>query len=126
MMFGWQLVATCALVTVGCAPAADGPPETPAQEVPSEPSADPGSEAAKTTAPDCDALIDSYLAERARLNTCETDSDCSEIWPGMCPHGPYYVHREADVPQIWAMVDGRALPGLPPDRLWLFAIIALP
>ncbi|MES1928722.1 TRAP transporter, 4TM/12TM fusion protein [Salinisphaera dokdonensis CL-ES53] len=29
-------------------------------------------------------------------------------------------------PQIWALVDGRTLPGLPPDRLWLFAIIALP
>ena len=29
-------------------------------------------------------------------------------------------------PQIWALVDGRPLPGLPTDRLWLFAIIAVP
>jgi TRAP transporter 4TM/12TM fusion protein len=28
-------------------------------------------------------------------------------------------------PQIWALVDARALPNMPPDRLWLFAIIAL-
>lgn len=29
-------------------------------------------------------------------------------------------------PQLMALIDGRALPGLPSSRLWLFAIIALP
>ena len=29
-------------------------------------------------------------------------------------------------PQILALIDGRAMPGLPASRLWLFAIIALP
>jgi len=46
---------------------------------------------------DCDARIADYLTERAALSTCEQDSDCAEMWPGLCPHGPYYVHRDADV-----------------------------
>ncbi|MBN1771815.1 MAG: hypothetical protein JXB32_11170 [Deltaproteobacteria bacterium] len=51
----------------------------------------------------CAALEARYLSVRASLNRCERDDDCAEIWPGLCPHGPHYVHREADVPGLFAV-----------------------
>jgi hypothetical protein len=45
----------------------------------------------------CGQQITDYLAQRAELSGCNSDSDCAEMWPGLCPHGPYYIHRDADV-----------------------------
>lgn len=58
---------------------------------------------AKKPAGKCDERIADYLAARAELGTCEQDSDCAEMWPGLCPHGPYYTHREGDVAPVLAM-----------------------
>jgi hypothetical protein len=55
-----------------------------------------------TKTDDCDTRIAAYLEQRAALSTCEHDSDCAEMWPGLCPHGPYYVHRDADVASVLA------------------------
>jgi hypothetical protein len=52
---------------------------------------------------DCGSLHARYLAVRASLDRCERDGDCAEIWPGLCPHGPHYVHRESDVPGLSAI-----------------------
>jgi hypothetical protein len=51
----------------------------------------------------CGQQIADYLAARGKLSHCETDSDCAEMWPGLCPHGPYYIHRDADVGPIVAL-----------------------
>jgi hypothetical protein len=48
----------------------------------------------------CDDQIADYLAKRKQLSRCETDSDCAEMWPGLCPHGPYYIHRDADIADV--------------------------
>jgi hypothetical protein len=48
----------------------------------------------------CEPPIGDYLAERAKLSHCEADSDCAEMWPGLCPYGPYYIHRDADIAPI--------------------------
>src|SRR5690606_41557879 len=61
------------------------------------------SESGKSPKDDCDAAVDGYLARRKALDHCERDSDCAEIWPGLCPHGPYYIHREAEVEAVWAI-----------------------
>lgn len=45
----------------------------------------------------CGQQITDYLAKRAEVSGCNSDSDCAEMWPGLCPHGPYYIHRDADV-----------------------------
>lgn len=51
---------------------------------------------------DCEGLRTDYLAKRAAASRCEQDSDCAEMWPGLCPAGPYYVNRTADVAPIVA------------------------
>jgi hypothetical protein len=38
-----------------------------------------------------------YVAERAKLNRCKQDNDCAEMWPGYCPYGPYYIHRQSNL-----------------------------
>jgi hypothetical protein len=43
---------------------------------------------------ECDVEIAEYLLSRSAANDCRRDEDCAEIWPGLCPHGPYYVNRE--------------------------------
>jgi hypothetical protein len=48
----------------------------------------------------CEQQIAEYLAEREQLNRCEEDSDCSELWPGLCPHGPHYIHRDSDIEAV--------------------------
>ncbi|MFO7567563.1 MAG: hypothetical protein R6X02_33270 [Enhygromyxa sp.] len=62
-------------------------------------------ESARAPSPDdpCDQRVATYLAEREQLSRCETDSDCAEIWPGLCPHGPYYIHRDADIRAVIAL-----------------------
>lgn len=50
--------------------------------------------------PDCDALVAEYLSVRAELNHCQGHSVCAEIWPGLCPHGPYYIHFESDLSEL--------------------------
>jgi hypothetical protein len=50
----------------------------------------------------CDDQIADYLSKREQLSRCETDSDCAEMWPGLCPHGPYYIHRDADITNVLA------------------------
>ncbi|MEM6996471.1 MAG: hypothetical protein AAF721_38560 [Myxococcota bacterium] len=84
---------------VGCA-SADPPSQaasapTKAQARPLPPSHDGGGADASDAA--CEASSARYLELRAGLDRCERDSDCAEIWPGVCPHGPYYIHREADL-----------------------------
>jgi hypothetical protein len=51
---------------------------------------------------DCEGMLADYLAARAALSTCAQDSDCAEMWPGLCPHGPYYIDRAADVAPVIA------------------------
>lgn len=50
----------------------------------------------------CEQPMATYLAERSKLNYCEEDDDCAEL-PGCCPHGPYYIHREADIEPVLAL-----------------------
>jgi hypothetical protein len=49
----------------------------------------------------CGQQIADYLSAREKLSHCEADSDCAEMWPGLCPHGPYYIHRDADVGAVF-------------------------
>ena len=71
--------------------------------------AESGGEGASPTEPMTEAACAEAFAEyrelRASLNHCEIDSDCAEIWPGVCPHGPYYIDRGADVSELFALVD---------------------
>ncbi|MFO0633577.1 MAG: hypothetical protein U0168_12065 [Nannocystaceae bacterium] len=81
------------------APAASPPARARADAPPVKP---PGpSEAAPPTP--CPERIAGYLAARAELGTCTRDSDCAQLWPGLCPHGPYYVHREREIAAVVAM-----------------------
>lgn len=89
--------AATAVVEAGAA--ADGPS---AAEAADGPAAAPGL-AADIPAGDCGALTARYLSVRASFDHCERDGDCAELWPGLCPHGPHYVHREADVPGLFAI-----------------------
>jgi hypothetical protein len=80
-------------------------PSSPEREPPAEsieaPPEQAGPERAPPSAGDaCGQQITEYLSKRAELSRCEADSDCSEMWPGLCPHGPYYIHRDADVGPI--------------------------
>jgi len=45
---------------------------------------------------ECERLERRYLQLRSAQNRCERDSECAEIHPGLCPHGPYYVHVDAE------------------------------
>lgn len=51
---------------------------------------------------DCASAIDAHLATRIGMNRCARDSDCGEIGPGLCPHGPYYVDRDGDPSDVLA------------------------
>jgi hypothetical protein len=100
------------LLVVGCTAGERG---TPSPELPSlrsprsttpdprAPDPEPGPDAQALDAEQCRALIDEYLAARVRLNACRSDNDCAEIWPGLCPHGPYFIDREADPAPVWAL-----------------------
>jgi len=87
------------LLLIACT-SSNGDPSTPAE---AHAQIDP--EAAQATAPSdaCGRQIAEYLAERKQLSRCETDSDCAELWPGLCPHGPYYIHRDADIEPVLAL-----------------------
>jgi hypothetical protein len=106
------LCAAAVLLLSGCpatkpSPAAlsDATPSSPAS-VPVSPAAAPGpSEPAPAGAAEgsCGALIKKYLSERKKLNQCERDIDCAEHWPGLCPHGAFYAHRESDMSAVRAV-----------------------
>ncbi|MBX7080375.1 MAG: hypothetical protein K1X88_14355 [Nannocystaceae bacterium] len=83
------------------APLAAPPPAAAASPPAHTPPRDPA--AAPSTASSCEGRIEAYLAARAELGTCTRDSDCAQMWPGLCPHGPYYVHREREVAAVVAM-----------------------
>lgn len=80
---------------------APGDPVAPAPDDPVAPAPDPGS--AEGPIADCEAAIAEYLSRRKALDHCERDFDCAEIWPGLCPHGPYYIHREAEIAPVWSL-----------------------
>jgi hypothetical protein len=50
----------------------------------------------------CAREVATYVAARERLSRCETDSDCAEM-PGLCPPGPYYIHRDASLEPVLAL-----------------------
>jgi hypothetical protein len=88
------------LVLVACTPSSPDPGQPAGTEsLPTKPD-DPKIVQPTPPSGDCSEPIASYLAARAELSRCESDSDCSEMWPGLCPHGPYYIHRDADVAPI--------------------------
>jgi hypothetical protein len=83
------------LLLVACTSSAPEPgaPTEPVEE---------GVESTPPTGP-CAQQISKYLADRKQLSRCETDSDCAEMWPGLCPHGPYYIDRDADIEAVVAL-----------------------
>lgn len=93
-------VSLPALVLAACTSTSPAPTPSPTPTAAvTESKADP------TPAPppgSCEARIAEYLSERAAASHCERDSDCAEMWPGLCPHGPYYIHREADIAPVIA------------------------
>lgn len=95
-------LALMGLLLVGCTPSSPerGQPEKAAQAP--EPKVDEPKAADPIPPPvdTCAKQVSDYLAARAQLSRCETDSDCAEMWPGLCPHGPYYIHRDADIDPI--------------------------
>ena len=44
-----------------------------------------------------------YKKAREALNYCKQEDDCTQVWPGACPHGPYFINAKADVSQVFAM-----------------------
>jgi hypothetical protein len=104
------------LLLVACTPSSppidrvDPPPEATAAPKPVPPPPEPSDA--------CGQQIADYLASRAELSHCESDSDCAELWPGLCPHGPYYIHRDADIEPILALeraiMDNCELPDCEP------------
>lgn len=92
------VVPACTSATPDAKPIADvRPSEATPREDP--PAADTAPVVADT---DCEGLVADYLAKRAAASHCKHDSDCAEMWPGLCPQGPYYVNRTADVAPIVA------------------------
>ncbi len=87
------------LLLVACTSSAPEPGH-PAR--PTEAALEPGPERPQTpqSTDACTEQIASYLSERKQLSRCKTDSDCSEMWPGLCPHGPYYIHRDSDIEAV--------------------------
>ncbi|NVB39525.1 hypothetical protein G6O69_16910 [Pseudenhygromyxa sp. WMMC2535] len=67
---------------------------------------------------DCDQAIRDYLALRERANRCRSDDDCAEIWPGLCPHGPYYIDRRGQgdvlVSREWGIRNQCEIPSCEP------------
>lgn len=98
------------LVWIGCtsspperAPTADRAEPAPKRDVEQQPSPPSPTPPPPPSAEPCERKIERYLAERAELSHCEADSDCSEMWPGLCPHGPYYIHRDADIAPVFQL-----------------------
>lgn len=90
------------LLVVACTPSTTEPaqPSVVAEAKPAP--ADPVPKVAQDAAP-CEQLTAKYLADRKRLGHCNADSDCAEMWPGLCPHGPYYINRDADITGVLAL-----------------------
>lgn len=102
------------LLSLSCANAADPAPgaapaerAAPAAAPASEPDPAPAPPAARDAparpavaplGPDatCEQREAHYLDLRAKENRCERDGDCAEIYPGLCPHGPYFMHVAGD------------------------------
>lgn len=87
---------------VACTPSSPDPGQ-PAQSVEPPPKPDdpePVQPTPVVPSGSCEQQIADYLAKRAELSHCESDSDCAEMWPALCPHGPYYIHRDADAAAI--------------------------
>jgi hypothetical protein len=72
-------------------PPIEPPIEADAKSVPGSP--DPSLSKTSRPGDGCAQQITDYLSARAELSRCTSDSDCAEMWPGLCPHGPYYIHR---------------------------------
>lgn len=100
-----RTILLAGLLVAACTPSTPEPekPSTVAQAKPAP--AEPPQEAAGDPAPPatCEQLIAKYLADRKLLGHCEADSDCAEMWPGLCPHGPYYINRDADITGVLAL-----------------------
>jgi hypothetical protein len=77
------------LALLGCGPATTdaAPQATPIEEAPTP---------AEASAQECRALVRDYLDARDAANSCARDEDCAEIFPGLCPNGPYYVQVDGD------------------------------
>jgi hypothetical protein len=96
-----------ALSLVACSPSpvpgptdlVEPPIEADAKSVPGSP--DPSLSKTSRPGDGCAQQITDYLSARAELSRCTSDSDCAEMWPGLCPHGPYYIHRDADITPIF-------------------------
>lgn len=105
-----RLAAACLLTgLLACTPSTAPPqPDSPRAATPEPPPPPAQPPEAATPAVDevdldCEQSIAQYLKRRTALNHCERDEDCSEIWPGLCPHDPYYIHRDADIEPVWAL-----------------------
>ncbi|HLT40589.1 MAG TPA: hypothetical protein VK034_30135, partial [Enhygromyxa sp.] len=92
-----------ALLLCACTPSTPEPgdPSTPVPAPPTKTKSKTDPEPAPANG--CAEQIARYLADRQQLSRCETDSDCAEMWPGLCPHGPYYIDREADIEGVLAL-----------------------
>jgi hypothetical protein len=90
------------LVLVACTPSSPERAQPAEHAQPVEPPAkvDPPPVPEARAGEACGQRIANYLSQRLELSRCEADSDCSEMWPGLCPHGPYYIHRDTDVGPI--------------------------
>ena len=119
----WTALAACTLQPASPPPAAPAPAPVETHTAPAPPE------------PPCpDTLAQDYLTAREALNRCETEAHCEQVWPGACPHGPYFVDSRADAGPVLALerqledcstieceppmelepagcVDGRCVPG---------------
>ena len=94
----WSLLV---LALVACSPTQGPSPSTPTR-APAPP--DPAPPARSTEAPTaCERMLADYLAQREALNHCEREDNCAEVWPGLCPHGPYFINEHGDLPSIYAL-----------------------
>lgn len=75
------------------------PQKTVATQTPSTPAALP-----EESTVDCSKDLRSvYHKARAALNTCKKQDDCTQIWPGACPDGPYFINAKADVSAVFEL-----------------------
>lgn len=93
------------MLVASCANASDsGSASQSARTAPAESETKPAEAAAPVgrgePATPCVRAEARYLERRAQANTCERDDECAEIWPGPCPHGPYYAEVTADFSEI--------------------------
>ena len=88
------------IVAIGCTPAGGVDQTTPRDKAapgPIEISTPPTPPTPPTPSADqCESKIAEYLERRSALDGCERDSDCAEMWAGLCPHGPYFINRASD------------------------------